>query len=297
LRRRAIRWREENYVITLNRNTVLSNTAQHGGGIDLSGSDARFNGNVIASNATEKGGGSHFSTHSDGTFTNTVVVDNQANSAGSGLYIAASSPCLLHTTLARNTVTLQAMLWGTATWSNGTDWGGAGTLVTGAGTLVTGTTNLWGNPGFVDPGTGDYHIGAGSAAIDAGVDAGVGVDIDGEHRPQGEGTDLGADEFTVIPAPGVPVLLAPPNGAVTTTRHITFAWTAEVGETADGYNLELDGDVITTTASMSATVLSYGVHTWTVQAYNVTGPSGWAEPSTVQVSPHRVHLPLVLGSP
>ena len=42
---------------------------------------------------------------------------------------------------------------------------------------------------------------------------------------------------------------------------------------------------------------SVGVHTWTVQAYNAGGGSGWTEPWTIQVTRHHVYLPLVLGSP
>ena len=71
--------------------------------------------------------------------------------------------------------------------ANETDWGGAGTI-------VTGTINIWGDPDFVDPGAGNYHVGPGSAAIDRGVDAGVVDDVDGEPRPQGSGYDIGADE-------------------------------------------------------------------------------------------------------
>jgi hypothetical protein len=40
-----------------------------------------------------------------------------------------------------------------------------------------------------------YHLQAGSAAIDAGVNAGVLVDLDGDTRPLGAGYDIGADEF------------------------------------------------------------------------------------------------------
>jgi hypothetical protein len=51
----------------------------------------------------------------------------------------------------------------------------------------------------VDPTARDYHIGPGSAAIDAGVDAGVAVDMDRESRPVGGGYDIGADEFAAGP--------------------------------------------------------------------------------------------------
>jgi hypothetical protein len=63
----------------------------------------------------------------------------------------------------------------------------------GAGTILTGTVNASGDPAFVDPETWDYHIDAASAAIRAGVDAGVVADIDGDLRlwPY----DIGADEY------------------------------------------------------------------------------------------------------
>ena len=60
---------------------------------------------------------------------------------------------------------------------------------------ATCTNNLSGDPGFLSGATGNYHIGSDSAAIDAGVDAGIYVDIDGQPRPAGEGFDIGADEF------------------------------------------------------------------------------------------------------
>ena len=59
----------------------------------------------------------------------------------------------------------------------------------------TGTGNVMGDPAFL--GTGNYHIGASSAARDGGDPAAtLGLDIDGEVRPQG-GTqrDIGADEI------------------------------------------------------------------------------------------------------
>lgn len=63
--------------------------------------------------------------------------------------------------------------------------------------------NLGGSPSFSSSGmvTGDpllndsYHISIGSAAIDAGVAAGIAHDIDGDERPSGDLPDIGADEF------------------------------------------------------------------------------------------------------
>ncbi len=42
-----------------------------------------------------------------------------------------------------------------------------------------------------------YHLQAGSAAVDAGTDAGVDHDLDGDPRPLGNGFDIGADEFVI----------------------------------------------------------------------------------------------------
>jgi hypothetical protein len=41
-----------------------------------------------------------------------------------------------------------------------------------------------------------YHLRPGSDAIDAGVEAGVTVDIDGDSRIEYAPPDIGADEFT-----------------------------------------------------------------------------------------------------
>lgn len=206
-----------------------------GGGIFLWESQVSLTGTTILSNtATWYGGGLYVGGTGQGSvadLVNCVVADNQVseNGSGSGLYIESSQLRARHTTVARNTggfwgsglhvtsylgrdstavltntilvshelgiwvgtgstATLEATLWGAGPWANDTDWWDWGTL-------VTGTLNIWGDPDFVNAAARDYHIGPSSAAIDAGVDAGVALDLDGQPRPGGGGYDLGADEF------------------------------------------------------------------------------------------------------
>ena len=99
-----------------------------------------------------------------------------------------------------------------------------------------------------------------------------------------------------LSAPDVPLLVAPPDGTITTSQAITLAWLAGTGAAPEGYNVQVDGETISTTGTTSPTILSVGVHTWTVRAYNTVGVSGWATPWTLDVDRHRIYLPLVAKS-
>jgi uncharacterized repeat protein (TIGR01451 family) len=212
---------------TLIGNTLMVNAAQDdGGGIGIKWSDGVLvNGNLVLSNTTGGEGGGLFIDGCQASLVNNLVVGNRADRLGGGLYVAGDSLLhLLHTTIASNrggsaaglyltggstasltntvlvshavgigvaagsTATLEATLWGDGAWSNGADW-------LGGGAVSTGTVNVWGDPTFADPAGGDFHIGLGSAAIDAGVKVLVYTDIDGQPRPIGMRPDLGADEF------------------------------------------------------------------------------------------------------
>jgi hypothetical protein len=50
---------------------------------------------------------------------------------------------------------------------------------------------------------GPYHLGDHSPAIDAGTDAGILLDFEGEPRPLGPGFDIGFDE-------AIPIDIEPP---------------------------------------------------------------------------------------
>jgi hypothetical protein len=59
-------------------------------------------------------------------------------------------------------------------------------------------TNITADPMFIDLNTPDLHLQPNSPAIDAGVDDGTRVDLDGIARPQGDGFDIGAFEVLVL---------------------------------------------------------------------------------------------------
>jgi uncharacterized repeat protein (TIGR01451 family) len=288
----------------LRGNSIYSNGAGiGGGGLLLGNTDAALSGNLFLANVADSGGGLLLF-ESNPVLTNNVVADNQAIATGSGLYLAGSSPRLFHTTIARNlggdgsglhiadsgsqtstvaltntilvghqvgitatagnSARLQATLWGTGTWANVQDWGGPGAI-------STGTLNLSGGPGFLDPDGGDYHIGPDSAALDAGLDAGVTVDVDGEPRPVGDGFDIGADELlatlqvfkTAEPDPHQP------GAPLTYTLYVTN--TSDVTLTT------------TVTDILPPGVTPGGTLTWTP---TITGPGGvWSEQVVVTVTP------------
>lgn len=193
-------------ILEIEASPLISNTAFDGGGLYLLGSAITVTNSILAQNQAQSGGCALSQYAALARMIHTTVARNAGPSCA-GLYVASLTEgepplggwaALTNTILvshtvgisaaAGNTVTLQATLWGTATWANDTDW-------EGAGQILTGTTNFWALPGFVDADTGDFHILEASAAREKGIPAGIDRDIDGEPRPFGAGFDLGADEF------------------------------------------------------------------------------------------------------
>jgi hypothetical protein len=103
------------------------------------------------------------------------------------------------------------------------------------------------------------------------------------------------DAWTVeiIDLPGVPTLLSPPDETITAAHNITFTWEAGPGSTPDGYNLELDGTVVTTTGTTSAAFLEAGNHSWRVRAFNAAGYSDYTGAWALGVN-QRIYLPLIV---
>ncbi|MBN1815458.1 MAG: DUF1565 domain-containing protein [Anaerolineae bacterium] len=117
--------------------------------------------------------------------------------AGYGVYVAGHATLFMTNTIAVS-----------ATWGI-TNVSPASAIVSADHTLfwantypgVPGTHPVNGNPRFVNPAGGDYHLGPGSAALDVGATTAITTDIDGDTRPLGLAPDVGADEgrFVYLP--------------------------------------------------------------------------------------------------
>jgi hypothetical protein len=222
----------------------------HGGGIALLGGvSATLNANRILDNVVSQlsgaglGGGVYVSTSGAVSLTNNVIANNFARAGGTGVY-SLSAAQLAHNTVADNDAPAGQSIAGVQAA------GGSLTLVntivaghilglaaTGGGSLGATRTLFWGNtddgvrgaaaldgdPAFVAPGTGDYHIQASSAARDAGIAAGIAADLDAALRDAAP--DIGADEYPAAPTL-TPTATRTPTATATVTRTSTPTPTA-----------------------------------------------------------------------
>ncbi|HEY90167.1 MAG TPA: DUF11 domain-containing protein, partial [Thermoflexia bacterium] len=244
----------------LEDNEISSNTAaDSGAGLYLrncSPAATLRNNRITANHAAGDHGGGLRVRRCDATLINTLIADNSVPLGGSGFYISEGNPVvrMWHTTVARNTgagegiyvdsgttwltntlivsqttgihvgggdtAHLEATLWGSGAWANGADTAGSGTIDT--------AHDYYGDPAFVVPESGDYHLTASSAAVDMGVATNVTADIDGEARPQGLAPDLGWDE--VLPDTTVKLETGTVSdvGANWVTVHLANSYTAPV---------------------------------------------------------------------
>jgi hypothetical protein len=195
----------------------LDNLVQENSGstaVELWYSTARLEGNQVVDNAT--GTGINLVERAGGgpTLVNNVVArsGNKAFSAYGYNETKISSATLLHNTLVGagsgyGVYGSFATLYLTNTIIASTTWGITNTTPTSSTVLADhtlfwantnnglhGTNPLSGDPAFVNPAVGNYHLGSSSAAIDTGAPAPVTTDIDGESRPDCVFWDIGADE-------------------------------------------------------------------------------------------------------
>ncbi|MFZ6027681.1 MAG: right-handed parallel beta-helix repeat-containing protein [Chloroflexota bacterium] len=304
-------------------NSFINNdTANEGGAIEARYSSLTLARNVITGNRSYEAGAIFFMGCSSLAVTNNVIANNQTGSARSaavvflssaaqashntiaanpgayGIYVFSySTAAFTNTILAGHTlgisvtapivVSLEGTLWGAGEWANATDWGGSGTI-------LTGTVNVWGDPAFLNPAAGNFHLTAGSAAIDAGVDAASDTDIDGDPRPlpAGAAPDLGADEFDPLDVPpavqSITRLDPNPTGAAAVRYRVAFS---EIVSGVDAADFALHSADTLGGAAVSSISGSGAVYTVTVSTGTGSGQLRLDVPTTASVT-DQIGFPL-----
>ncbi len=192
--------------VRVEANRIVSNSASllfrgYGGGLYIwRDSSVTMTNNVVARNdASYRGGGIAFEAWGTQPVTGTLIHNSfVANDVGKGdgriaidLNVPHATLVLTNNIVYSHTLGVYAVagssafLYDTLFFSNGSDTGGPGSIANHD--PITGLDPLVG---------GDFHLLPGSPAIDAGADAGVTTDIDGDSRPSGPAPDIGADEYT-----------------------------------------------------------------------------------------------------
>jgi len=213
---------------TIESCTIWGNSAPSGGGIFCEDSNTAptIMSCSIWGNSALSGGGIKSSDYSAPTIVNSVVWGNYAV-AGAGLYCWRSSLEITNSTIRGNvafsgggmacsgcdpTEITNSIFWGNLALIGHELWVGrlgysshlSVSYSDVQGGEAAAYVSLWSTLNWLEgninriprfAGLFNHHLQPGSPCIDAGTDTGVYTDRDGDERPQGDGFDMGADEF------------------------------------------------------------------------------------------------------
>jgi CSLREA domain-containing protein len=303
---------------TVTGTTFVSNTAigYGGGGAYFGfGGAATVAGTTFQGNTADWGGGAYFEGAATGDFVNTLFAANRAQAnQGAGLYAANVAVndvvTLRHVTIASPTVGSGSAVYvggGTvnitntivASYSVGLEraggsilrenynlFSGVATPYSGNGTLASGGNSMTGTAAFAE--TTFYKLTSASAAIDAGTNAGVTTDFEGDPRPAGAGFDIGWDEAD-LPLSG---LSAVNNSPKTVGTSVNFTATVITG-TGITYQWNFGDGQFGSGPAVNHTYAAVGSYTATVTASNSVGSVNASTLVTVTQSGFKLYLPLI----
>jgi predicted outer membrane repeat protein len=177
--------------VSVERGQFIGNSALEGGGLSHSLGDARLVNSLFAANtaASAQGMAMLFGSAGSAEVLHVTVV-GAAPAVGTAIEVRAGTAGITNTIITRHAAGLHASA-GLAHqdynlfFENDVDVQGG---------VSGGANSRSANPVFASPVDGDYRLGPGSAAVDAGIDAGMVDDFKGAARPQGGGFDIGFDE-------------------------------------------------------------------------------------------------------
>ena len=207
--------------------TITNGNGGFGGGICCYASEPTISNCIITDNTGGFSSGIFLCDWDEGdaaaTIINCLITDNESGGDGGGIYCGGTAPTIINCTISGNSTTgdgggirssvyASPMAFNTILWGNTAD--GPDEISVSEGSLIDITYSdiQGGDPynlglpypgtGNIDPcdpafvGNGDYHLTDFSCCIDTGTDVSApDYDIDGDIRPQGNGYDIGADEF------------------------------------------------------------------------------------------------------
>jgi len=243
--------------VTLTNHYIIHNSGQDGAGgihLDAHSGSITLSNNIISNNysTNDSPGGIYFNSDYLGslTLTNNTIVNNNSNSDAGGVKIRLYDDGAI------------VNIYNNIIWNNIAGNGAGDDLYIendGNNNSTYSSVNLLNNnfnqqrtqpnQGFfitendfdIDPSNlnnvdpefdiDGYHLTGISPCIDAGVDAGVYNDIDGDTRPQGAGYDIGADEYVISDSDGDGIpddVDACPNSNLSSTV-IIDGWDTGVG--------------------------------------------------------------------
>jgi hypothetical protein len=202
---------------TISHSWFENNSGYYGGGVAAWDGDLAITSTVFVGNRAIIRGGGLLHGSGNGLVVNALFARNTAPGGGAAIYLGGTgTDSVKHVTIASSTPVTTTAITTTkeiALFQNvifakhavGLGVGQGFVVVNNAlfhdvgqptlGTLASETGRATGDPKFANPTADNYHLLLGSAAIDAGMDAGVVADYDGEARPWLLGYDIGYDEF------------------------------------------------------------------------------------------------------
>jgi len=180
---------------------IMGNIAAHGGGIDIFQSSPRIENCMITENQAVYSGGGLNCEESSPEIIYCTISGNSADRGG-GIYVEDRAfPSLANVILWGNSASEGPGIWvgtmgnpstATVNYCN-LEGGQVAAHVEPYCDMSWGAGNIEEDPLFMS--SWDFHLNPGSPCIDAGTDAGINTDLDGDERPLLMGHDIGADEF------------------------------------------------------------------------------------------------------